>query len=228
MNVLTLALSAATIAGASFALGSLSGPEAPAHTANGFPIHNAASAPESTHEVLAWYQEQFQMVPNLAGVMAEAPALSRSYWELQKNLRTYGLLTPAENNIVQMGIALENECQYCVAGHTMAGKMFFGSTDEQLAGLRTGEAIGDPQLDALRDFAVQLYNSKGRVTEAQLKAFLGAGYTRAQALEVVTNVSAKVMTNLTNQLAQTPVDEAFAPFTEGLPFAEERAVVTGS
>lgn len=194
-------------------------------TVRGFVIHTAESAPEPAKEVLQWYVKNFQFVPNLAGVMAESPALMRSYWQLQVNLQTLGTLSPPEDNVVQMTMAMENKCQYCVAGHHMAGKVFFGSTEEQLQAIRAKSELPEAKFNALRDFALAVANSKGRVTDTQLQAFLDAGYTRAQALDVVGNLAAKVMSNFANQLALTPLDEQTKAFAEGLPFKEDRRVV---
>ena len=199
--------------------------KAPHETQRGFAVHSAESAPDSVQDVMAWYQENFQMVPHLAGVMADAPALVRSYWQIQDNLTKLGTLTPAENNVVQMAIAVENKCQYCVAGHTMAGSVFFGNSEEEIAALRTEGKLPEAKLNALRTFALAVNDSHGRVSERQLNAFLAAGYTRQQALDVVTNIAAKVLTNYTNQLAETPVDEAFKPLTAGLPYKENRRLI---
>ena len=222
-----LAFAALLGAGSIVAFGGITGP----HTLNqfterGFPIHTQETAPEQTKEVLDWYQENFQMVPYLAGVMAESPALSRSYWELQKSLMSFGSLSPAENNIIQMSIAFENKCQYCVAGHTMAGRTFFNSTDAQLKALRSGSPLDDTKLETLRTFAISVYKSKGRVSDAELRAFYNAGYSKQQALDVVANIASKVMSNYANQMARTPVDEPFKPLTEGLPFREDRKVLS--
>ena len=135
-------------------------------------------------------------------------------------------LTKQEVNIVETVVAHENECQYCVAGHTAFGKdPLFNNTDEQMNAIRSGENFEDPKLNALRDFTVLVLNNKGRMATSQLQTFLDAGYTRAQALDVVACISAKVMTNYTNQIALTPIDEPFAPLAEGLPYKEERKAV---
>lgn len=218
-----LLLGAATFAATSSA-GLLDAPMA--ETERGYAIHDLASAPAPTKEVLQWYQDNFQFVPHLAGVMADSPALSRSYWQLQLNLQQLGTLSPPEDNIVQMAIAVENECQYCVAGHTMAGRMFFKAPEEQLMALRKEAKLPEAKLNALRDFALAVAESRGRVSNEALEAFLAAGYTRAQSLDVVANVAAKVMSNYTNQLARTPLDGALEPLAKGLPFAEKRKVVT--
>ena len=46
------------------------------------------------------------------------------------------------------------------------------------------------------------------MSEAELSAFLDAGYTGAQALEVVLGLAVKVMSNYTNSIAGTPLDGA--------------------
>jgi|GEM_PF-501397 len=194
-------------------------------TERGFVIHTLKSAPPTVAEEMKFYVDTFQFVPNLAGVMAESPALLKSYFALQSNLQAIGSLSPPEDNIVQMSIAVENRCQYCTAGHTMAGKVFFKSPDEQLEALRQKADLPEPKLNALRDFALQVYESQGRVTDGQLASFLQAGYTRQQALDVVANVSAKVMSNFANQLARTPLDDQLKPMAAGLPFVEDRKVV---
>ncbi len=195
-------------------------------TERGFAIHTRASADAKTDASFQFYEDTIKFVPNLGGVMAESPVLMNSYLALQQNLQDYGALTPPENNIVQMSIAMENECQYCVAGHTLAGKIFFKSPDEQLEALRKKAALSEPKLNALRDFGLQVYASKGRIRDKELKNFLDAGYSREQALDVVANIAAKVMSNYTNQLARTPLDPQTADFATGLPFAEERQTLS--
>lgn len=198
--------------------------KAPHLTERDFPMHSVESAPEASRPAMEWYAENFGMVPNLAAVLAESPALLLSYWQTQQNLLMHSTLSRQEINVVQTAIAHANACQYCVAGHTAFGKMeFFGNTDEQLDALRSGEAFDDPKLNTLRDFALRVLQNQGRMSASQLQTFLDAGYTQAQALDVVANIAAKIMSNYANQIVLTPVDDAFAPLAEGLPYHEERA-----
>ncbi|MEM9069174.1 MAG: carboxymuconolactone decarboxylase family protein [Myxococcota bacterium] len=197
----------------------------PTQTLRNFPLHTIESAPEGAKEPLNWYQENFQMVPNLSAVLAEAPALLKSYWQTQLNLVAMGSLSSQENNIVQMSVAHANRCQYCVAGHTAFGKSeFFNNTDEQLNAIRKDLPFEEPKYNALRDFTLAVVAKHGRVSDQELEAFYAAGYTQAQALDVVTCIAAKVMSNYANQIVLTPVDEPFAALTEGLPYKEERGV----
>ena len=179
-----------------------------------FPIHTIETAPEASKAALKGYEEKFGFVPNLAGVMSGSPALLTSYLGLQENLEKMGTLSSAEVNVIQLTIAVENECSYCTAGHTMAGKMFFQTPDEVMDGIKKREALKDPKLKALSEFTLAVYEKRGQVTDAELMSFLDAGYSRAQALEVVAGISAKVMTNFTNHIVGTPLDEAMKPFAQ--------------
>lgn len=192
-------------------------------TERDFPVHGTEGAPVASRPALEWYQTNFGMVPNLAGVLAESPALLLSYWHTQQNILAHSTLSRAEINVVQMAIAHANHCQYCVAGHTAFGKTpFFGNSDDQLSAARTGEPYVEPRLNALRGFTLRVLENAGRMAGSDLDDFLAAGFTRAQALDVVANIAAKVMSNYANQIALTPLDDAFAAMAEGLPYSEAR------
>ncbi|MEO0529065.1 MAG: carboxymuconolactone decarboxylase family protein [Planctomycetota bacterium] len=186
-------------------------------TPTGFTTHEAA--PAELVDVYESYQANFGFVPNLAKVMAGSPALMRSYVDTQNHLKEAGKLSQAEINVVQMAIAVENKCEYCTAGHTMAGKAFFKTPMEDMQAVRNRKALDEPRLNALRNFAILVYMKRGEVDSSDFEKFVAAGYTRDQALDVVACVAAKVMSNYTNSLAKTPLDPPLEPLAAGLPFA---------
>ena len=185
-------------------------------TLRGFKMDEVSNEPEEVKEVFDWYKSNFGFVPNLAKVLSASPAALRSYWLTQLQLQNYGVLSPDEHNIIQMSISVENRCKYCTAGHNMIGKAFFNSEEEDLQALRNESTLSTEKFDALRSFSVEVYQNKGRVSEDSLTDFLSHGYSKAQAIEVVTNIAAKTMSNLTNQLALTELDEPLVTFAEGL------------
>ena len=186
-------------------------------TANGFVLHE--TPPTGLEHVYDFMETNFGFVPNLTKVMAGSPALLESYLGAQNHLKSKANLGQAEINVVQMAIAVENKCEYCTAGHTMAGQAFFKTPMEHMKAVRMRQAMSDPKLNALRNFAIRVYGQRGEVSAEDLDKFLEAGYTRDQALDVVACVAAKVMSNYTNSLAKTPLDAPLAPLAEGLPFA---------
>lgn len=184
-------------------------------TLRGFKMDEASNEPEEVKEVFDWYKANFGFVPNLTKVLSASPAALRSYWLTQSELQKYGQLSPEEHNIIQMAIAVENRCKYCAAGHQAAGG-YFGSEENDLLAIRQESDIPNQKFQVLRAFALEVYREKGRVSEGTLNAFLAAGYSRGQAIEVIANIAVKVLSNLVNQLTLNEVDEPFAPLAQGL------------
>ncbi|MEM1071588.1 MAG: carboxymuconolactone decarboxylase family protein [Planctomycetota bacterium] len=185
----------------------------PETTSRGFALHTPESAPEMA-ETFEAIEGSFGFVPNLTAVMAESPALLNAYLSTQQILGEQGALTPQESNVVQLTIAKLNGCQYCVNGHGMVGEMMLGQDPGEIKSLRKGSSLGDAKHEALRVFTESVHELRGRVTDAQLDEFYAAGYTREHALEVIANIAAKVMSNYTNQLAETPLDAPIASYRD--------------
>jgi len=172
-----------------------------------FTIHNVNSAPEAAKEILTRSAGAFGFVPNLFGVMAEAPALLKGYTSLMR-LFEEASLKAAERQVVLLAASYENECEYCVLAHSAIAAMQQVPADAVCA-IRDDEAIADPKLEALRRFTAVVVKSQGRPTEEDTKVFLAAGYGKQQILEVVLGVGLKTLSNYTNHIAETPLDEAF-------------------
>jgi len=192
----------------------LIGAVAPSTTERGFSVHTPETMPEASRPANEFYVENFGFLPNLAAVMSDSPALLMSYFNTQQAIKEFSVLTPTEINVVQLAISRENECRYCAAGHTLVGKVYYQTPDDVMAAIIGEKAIEDAKLEALREFALSVYEDRGRVSDEQLRAFFDAGYTRQHALDVVASIAAKVMSNYTNQLAGTELDvqiEQFAP-----------------
>ena len=84
-----------------------------------------------------------------------------------------------------------------------AGKM----PDDVIEALREGTPIPDAKLQALHDFTKELLDNRGHIGDERLQAFLDAGFTKRQALEVLTGLAAKLISNFTNALTHTEPDD---------------------
>ena len=76
--------------------------------------------------------------------------------------------------------------------------------------VRDDHPIADTKLEALRVFATTMVDKRGWFEKGDVAAFLDAGYTNAQILEIVLAASFKTLSNYANHLAKTPLDDAFA------------------
>ncbi len=169
-----------------------------------FPLLDESSAPKESLPALATTKENFGMIPNVEKVMALSPQLLSGYahmWDLFETTT----LTSIDRQVVYMTANFENECNYCIPWHTiLAKKAGLASTDVEA--LRSGAPLADPKLEALRAFTRTLIANRGKASEAELRLFFDAGYTDAQALEVILGLSIKLISNYTNSIAGTPLD----------------------
>jgi AhpD family alkylhydroperoxidase len=173
-------------------------------------IHTVESAPAGSQPVLEQVQAMLGAIPNLAAGMAEAPSLIRGFFGLRE-IYTQGTLTAQEIEALSITNARENGCNWCVAFHTRSAKGA-GLTDSVITALRAGESPGDPRLGALVQFTRELIRNRGKVSSDTRKAFQAAGYTDAQALEVVLGAGFSLLANYAGHLIDPPLDEGLKRF----------------
>lgn len=175
-----------------------------------FTYHSEDTAPAESAELIAASKAAYGFFPKLHQVMAEAPATYRAYLETFRIFAEETTLTPREQQVVMMTANYENRCHYCTAGHSMLMQLA-KMPDELIHALREGNRISDTKLEALRTFARELIETRGHVGDDRLQAFLNAGYTKRQALEVITGLATKLLSNFTNALAHTELDDPVKP-----------------
>jgi uncharacterized peroxidase-related enzyme len=173
-------------------------------TTNGFVLHTTATAQPDAAAILDGVQKAWGFVPNLHRVLAESPAALEAYATLWGIAEKTGF-TPVERNIVYLAIIYENECTYCMAGHTNLSRMA-KVEDAAIAAVREGRPIEDAKLEALRAFAALITRNRGVVSEADVAAFKAAGYDNRAVLDVLVLAATKLISNYTNHLASTPLD----------------------
>jgi uncharacterized peroxidase-related enzyme len=171
---------------------------------NGFTLHDTNTAPAGSTGILESVQKFWGVVPNLHGVLAESPAALEAYATLWRIAEKTGF-TQQERNIAYISIIYENECTYCMAGHTNLSRMA-NVEPEVIAAVREGRPIADPKLEALRQFAAKVTRNRGVVSEADVSAFKAAGYDNRAMLDVLVLAATKLISNYANHFAQTPLD----------------------
>lgn len=174
-------------------------------TKTGFTVHDKESAPEASRPLLDKVKQRSGFVPNIIGVGAEAPAWLEAYVSLGDILGRTSL-SKEEQQVVLLAVSMQNGCDYCAAAHTASGERA-GVPAEAIEAIRRGQPVPDSKLEALRRFVQAVVAKQGWLSEDDLAAFLEAGYTRAQVLEVLVGVSMKTLSNYLNHVAETPLDE---------------------
>ncbi|UTF61470.1 carboxymuconolactone decarboxylase family protein [Gilvimarinus sp. DA14] len=174
-----------------------------------FTLHTQDSAPQEAKSLLQASEKSFGMIPNLHAVMAEAPGLLEGYQALHR-LVLESSFDNEEKTVVWQTVNVEHECHYCVPAHT--GIAHSMKVDESITEALRNKTELPAKLEALREFTLEVVRNRGNVDDAKVSAFLDAGFTKRQVLEVILVVSQKVMSNYVNHLAETPIDEPFKKF----------------
>lgn len=182
-----------------------------------YTIHTIETAPEASRPFLEGAKKKYGFLPNLLGTMADAPALLKGYITMAEIFDSTSFST-TERQIILLATSYANGCNYCMAAHTVIAGMQQVPNDIVTA-IRDNKQIDDAKLESLRVFASEVVEKRGYPSENGLKNFLAAGYTKSQVLEVVLGVGFKTLSNYTNHIAQTQLDQAFTPaaWTEANP-----------
>ncbi|TVZ09225.1 AhpD family alkylhydroperoxidase [Cellulophaga sp. RHA_52] len=173
-------------------------------------VHNIESAPEAAKPLLEKSKKAYGMIPGLHGVLASSPQILEAYQTLHE-LFTQTSFNEAELTVVWQVINVEHACHYCVPAHTGIAKMM-KVDDAIIDALRDETPLEDAKLEALRTMTLAIVKNRGNVSKEELDAFYAAGYGEQHVLEIILGLSQKVISNYTNHIANTPVDEAFQKF----------------
>jgi uncharacterized peroxidase-related enzyme len=153
--------------------------------------------------------QKLGMIPNMYAYMANAPGLLETYRVGYELFRQGSGFTPVEQEVIFLSISYENGCEYCMAAHSfladVQSKVPVGVTEA----LRNGTHIPDARLLALSRFTRLLVQKRGLPSQADLVLFRAAGYTDAQVLQIILAIGVKTLSNYTNHICATPVDNAF-------------------
>ena len=174
-----------------------------------YTLYDETTAPEGAGETLLAVKGNYGFIPNLHAIMAESPALVKAY-ALISQIFEETSFTDTEKQLVLLTVIHENTCDYCMAAHSTVAQMKKVPA-AIIEALRDGRPLPDKKLEALRQFVRAVVKNRGHMTEAEVEAFLDAGYSRAQLFEVLVGVGMKTMSNYTNHIADTPLDAAFQP-----------------
>jgi uncharacterized peroxidase-related enzyme len=114
-------------------------------------------------------------------------------------------LTKQDQEIIKLVVSAVAGCEYCVAAHSLLGKMA-GLPPDVLKSLRDAQPTGDEKRDALARFVTVLTKTRGTIPEAEFTAIKRAGYTDAQLVEISLAIAVTVFTNVFNRINDTTID----------------------
>jgi uncharacterized peroxidase-related enzyme len=164
-----------------------------------------AEATGAAAELFAKIKKAAGRVPNAyATIGTHSPAALANMLGTDQVLSA-GSLSKSDIEAIKLAVSEINGCDYCVAAHTLMGKLS-GLPADAMKQVRAGEATGDAKRDALVRFVRLLVSSSGTVAASELDAVRAAGYSEQQVIEALLAVSSITFTNLVNRVNDTTLD----------------------
>ena len=171
-----------------------------------FPVHTTHTAPLASQDTLRAVTKAWGFTPKLHAKLAESPIALKGYDALFNFVASEATLSPVEQQVVFQAVNVIHGCEYCTAGHSFLSRQA-GMDEAVLQALRNQQPIADARLQALRVFAETVVETRGAAGDQAVDAFVAAGFTPAQVLEVVTIIATKTISNYANHLTHTPLED---------------------
>jgi len=175
------------------------------------PILTVETAPEASREGVSKAEKANGFIPNLIGLLANAPVALETY-QTVSGINARSGLSLAEREAVQITAAATHGCGFCVAGHTAVATKKAGLKEDVVNALRANAKVPDGRLNAVADFTRAVIRSRGAVADTELDAFKAAGFNDANALEVVLGVSLATLCNFANNLGKPDLNPQLQPY----------------
>jgi AhpD family alkylhydroperoxidase len=150
---------------------------------------------------------RFGFVPNLIREMSRSPAVARVYLAGQQAMAGASL-SPREQQIVQLAVAVYNECPYCRAAHR-GGCRQAGVAPGDIELVEMGSLPEDRRLRSVVSATWQVLDTRGWLSPSDQAGLETEGIDRVQLYEVVALVGLKTISNYVNHIAHTAIDAQF-------------------
>lgn len=141
-------------------------------------------------------------VPNLYATIAYSDTALTTYLALQNAKSS---LSAKAREVVNLVVSEVNQCAYCLAAHSVLGKMV-GFTEEQVLQIRAGTAPFDARLDGLARLVRNVVQTRGHTDNAVLQAFFEAGWNEGNLVDVMVVIGDKTVSNYLHSTTKIPVD----------------------
>lgn len=163
------------------------------------------TATGATAEVFDQIRKVAGGVPNtFAAIGSLNPAALKAVLNADDVL-AHGSLTRQDQETIKLVVSGVAGCDYCVAAHSLLGKMT-GLRPDALAQLRSDGTTGDAKRDALANFVRTLTKTSGTITDEEFTAVKRAGYSDAQLVDISLAIAVTVFTNVFNRINDTDID----------------------
>lgn len=165
--------------------------------------------PAQSKPTLDAFTKNIGFTPNMMAAFAHSPAAFNAWAALLGSLsKTLDVKT---RDSIGLAVSEVNGCNYCLTVHSFTAEHMAKLPVEEIILARKGHAY-EPKRDAAVHFARRVIETRGQVSEADLKAVRDAGHSEANLIEIVALVAMYSLTNFFNNVFDPEKDfPAVAP-----------------
>jgi AhpD family alkylhydroperoxidase len=172
------------------------------------PGYEPGSGDEGKDKALADISKMFGgKTPNFHKVLANSRAVITAFESMRRNLQQTAL-RPVEREIVSVEVSRRTKCHYCLSAHSNFAKQM-KMTPDDIRAMREGRPLSDPRQALVQKATMRLWDTQGRLPEAEIQEFVDAGLSIPELFEVIAVIGWYVTSTLSNNLARTKVDDFF-------------------
>ena len=169
------------------------------------PVPSLESATGATAEIYGQIEKAIGNVPNTyAAIGAHGPAALKAVLAADAVLASSSL-SKRDQETIKLTISGVAGCDYCVAAHSLLGKLA-GLKPDEVKNIRDDRPTGDAKRDALIRFVRGLAVTSGTVSDEEFAAIKAAGYSDNQLVEISLAFATNVFTNVFNRINDTEID----------------------
>jgi uncharacterized peroxidase-related enzyme len=165
--------------------------------------------PAESKPTLDAFAKNIGFTPNMMATFARSPIAFNAWASLLGALSK--ALDVKTRDSIGLAVSEVNGCNYCLTVHSFTAEHMAKLPVDEIILARKGHAY-DPKRDAAIQFARKVIETRGQVSNADLKAVRDAGYSEANIIEIVALVAMYSLTNFFNNVFDPEKDfPAVAP-----------------
>lgn len=165
----------------------------------------------ASQSILEQIQKKMGTVPNLYATIGYSAQTLKGMLDFETALARNSSYSGKEREAINLIVSQVNNCNYCLAAHTMLAQLK-GFSKEETIEIRQGKTV-DNKLEAVILLAQSMAANKGNAEARFLENFFSAGYDESALIELIGLISIRTLTNYIYATTQIPLD---FPVTEPL------------
>lgn len=153
--------------------------------------------PADSKPTLDAFTKNIGFTPNMLATFAHSPIAFNSWAALLGSMSK--ALDVKTRDSIGLAVSEVNGCNYCLQVHSFTAEHMAKLTSNEIILARKGHA-NDSKREAAIRFARKVIETRGHVSDADLKTVRDAGYSDANVMEIVALVAMYSLTNFFNNV----------------------------